>query len=136
MYYSYAYGLRERPQITEFIRQESAVLAEKLNAFNQTCPQDERVDLAQLVPTVEGVVDLVKHIEVRWQAKRKSGLRGKAMMFFHKVCGTIKAHKSLLGILPEGNEYVSIFTGVLNVIIQVRSIVDSISSSRCKWYWC
>lgn len=104
---------------TEFIRQESAGLAEKLSFFYQTCPKDERVDLVQFVPTAEGVVSLVEQIEIKWQAKRKSGLRGKTMMFFHKVCGTIKAHKALLGILPEGNDYVSIFTGVLNVVIQV-----------------
>lgn len=70
-------------------------------------------------PTIEGVIDVVQELRLSWQAKRESGRRGKVMKMFHKFCSSIHSHKTLLEILPDGNEYVSIFTGTLNLVIRV-----------------
>lgn len=94
-------------------------MAKKFHDFYQTCPENERVNLAEFVPSVEGVIDQVKRVHLKYEAKRKDGITGRTKRFFYSFCGTINAHKSLLGILPEGNEYISIFTGVLHVVIQV-----------------
>ncbi|KAI7772941.1 hypothetical protein LA080_012971 [Diaporthe eres] len=122
--------------LNEVIRQESATMAQKFHEFYQTFPKHERVELAQFTPTVEGVVDQVTKIHLKSEEKRKSGFAGKTKMLFHKFCGTINSHKSLLGILPEGNDYISIFTGVLHVVIQAsdnnqklaKGIAESLST--------
>lgn len=71
---------------------------------------------------MESVVDTVKKMDNAWQAKRKTGFRGKVTSRFHKFCGTLNSHQSLLKLLPEGSQYVSLFTGTLNAVITVVSI--------------
>lgn len=62
---------------------------------------------------------MVKEIDTASQGKKKKGI-GRAVGYFHKFCRTLGAHSSLLKVLPEGSEYVSIFTGTLNAVIKVR----------------
>jgi hypothetical protein len=69
---------------------------------------------------MESVCEMVKKAESAWQVQRKAGNRGKVSSRFHKFCGTLDAHSSLLKVLPEGSEYVSLFSGSLNAVIQVR----------------
>lgn len=121
-----AYIHREHDLVTEVIRQEASGLAQKFHDFYQTFPENERVNLTKFVPTIEGVMDQVKQIHLKHEAKKKDGIAGRTKKYFHRFCGTINAHKSLLGILPEGNEYISIFTGVLHVVIQVCPVYDNV----------
>lgn len=111
-----------RNPITEIIAVESAKLREKWVTFQNSCPKDERLDTAKSEPTIEGVVDMVKEVNRAWEARRKSGRRGRVMALFHKFCGTLDAHSSMLEVLPEGSEYVSLFTGTLNAVIRVCRI--------------
>ncbi|KAG8157862.1 hypothetical protein KVR01_012134 [Diaporthe batatas] len=108
----------EHDPSTGIIRQEAVGLVRKFHDFYQAFPENERVDLKEFVPTIEGVIDQVKQIHLKREAKTQSGMTGRTKRFFHRFCGTINTHKSMLGILPEGNEYISIFTGVLHVVIQ------------------
>lgn len=41
------------------------------------------------------------------------------MKKLHRFTACLDSHKSLLEILPEGNEYVSLFTGTASVLIKV-----------------
>lgn len=97
-------------------------MAQTFHEFYQTFPKNQRIELTQFTPTVEGVIDQVKQIHLNSEEKRRSGFIGKTKMLFHRFCETINSHKSLLGILPEGNDYISIFTGVLHVVIKVCTI--------------
>lgn len=132
MFFTEAFNLSEHDQISKVIRREAPGLAQKFHEFYQTFPENERVNLAEFIPTVEGVIDQVKQIHLNYEAKRRGGITGKINRYFHRFCDTINTHKSLLGILPEGNEYISMFTGVLHVIIQVCPVIN-IVLSRCKW---
>lgn len=76
---------------------------------------------SQFEPTIEGVIKVTQQIFTRWGEKRKEGFLGKTKALFHKFCDGINSHSSMLKILPEGSEYVSLFTGVLSVIINVGS---------------
>ena len=98
---------------------ESNKLLQKWHSFLSSCSSDDRLDVTRSEPTMEGVVDLVREITTASRVKNENSPRGKAMKYFHKFCGTIDAHKSVLEIIPEGSEYISIFAGTLNVIIQV-----------------
>lgn len=110
-----------RDPTTDIIRSESAKLKEKWLAFYQKSPKDEQVDLENFKPTIEGVVDMVQKMTDSWQLRKKQGRVGKANMLFHKFCGTLKSHSELIKLLPDGNEYVSVFTGTLNAIIKVNA---------------
>lgn len=87
--------------------------------FYNKFPKEELLDLRSFEPTIKGVTAMINAVIVRWQDKRKKGRSGKAMTFFHKFCDTLDSHSSLIKLLPDGNEYVSVFTGALNAIIKV-----------------
>lgn len=63
---------------------------------------------------------MVNKVANEWQNKRTASKSGKYMKHFTSFCETLKAHSSLLEILPDGSEYVSLFTGTLKTIINVR----------------
>lgn len=63
---------------------------------------------------------MVEDIRRAWAAKRSKGFMGKALDQFHRFCHTLNSHSALIAVLPEGNEYVSLFTGSLNAIIKVN----------------
>lgn len=65
---------------------------------------------------------MTQQIIKRWEAKKSQGFGNKTKALFHRLCRGINSHSSLLEVLPDGNEYVSLFTGVLTVIIKVGSI--------------
>lgn len=87
--------------------------------FYRNTPEIEQVDLTASEPTMDGVVEIVQSISAQWQAKKKLGRFGRAKELFHKLCGFLDSHSALIKLLPEGNEYVSIFAGTLNAIIKV-----------------
>lgn len=111
-----------RDPITAVIAVESNKLREKWAPFLKNSPVADRLDITKSEPTIEDVVSLVKEVATISQSKRDNSRRGKAIKLFHNFCSTIESHKSMLKLIPEGNEYVSIFAGTLNVIIQVSSL--------------
>ncbi|ROW17317.1 hypothetical protein VPNG_01369 [Cytospora leucostoma] len=113
--------------ITKIVQTESANLREKWVKFWAKSPNDERLDLHTSDPTVQGVVAMVDAVTMAWQDKRKRGHGGKAKTLFHKFCGTLESHSSLIKLLPDGNEYVSVFTGTLNAIIKASANHEAIA---------
>jgi hypothetical protein len=106
--------------MTELLAVESAKLREKWVTFHRNSPEEERLDLQRSEPTMEGVVDTVTKITNAWRARRgKGGWRAKVGMLFVRFGRTLNSHSLLLKVLPEGNEYVSVFAGSLNAIIKV-----------------
>lgn len=80
---------------------------------------------SQFEPTIEGVIKVTQQAFARWEEKKKEGFTGMTKALFHRFCDGINSHKSMLKVLPEGNEYVSLFTGVLAVIINVSPILST-----------
>ncbi|KAK7413762.1 hypothetical protein QQX98_007329 [Neonectria punicea] len=99
----------EGDPISALISVEATQLRGKWVTFHGNCPKEDKLDLKKFEPTIEGVVNLVRD----WQTQRK-GRGGKFMSTFHSFCGTLDSHSALLKVLPQGNEYVSLFTGSLN----------------------
>jgi hypothetical protein len=106
--------------VTRAISVESIRLREKWLKFRQSCSKEDKLDLTTFEPTVDSIVNMVNDMDIMWQEKIKHGTKRKAMGHFHKFCGTLNSHSSLLKLLPDGNIYVSIFTGTLNAVIKVR----------------
>ncbi|KAI0437870.1 hypothetical protein F4803DRAFT_536979 [Xylaria telfairii] len=125
----------ERDPVTDVIIIESNKLLQQWHSFLSNCSSDDRLDVTRSEPTMEGVIDLVQEITATSRANNENSRRGKAMKYFHKFCGTIDAHKSMLEIIPEGSEYVSVFAGTLNVIIRAsvnhERISEGLSEALC-----
>ena len=108
-----------RDPIVEVISIESSRLRKKWIAFQNCCPREDRLDLQNSEPTVDGVVDMASKMMNAWQATRERSRGGRAILRFHRFCQGLDSHSNLLKILPEGNQYVSIFTGSLNAVMKV-----------------
>ncbi|KAI1383575.1 uncharacterized protein F4822DRAFT_81891 [Hypoxylon trugodes] len=125
----------EQDPITKVITVESNKLREKWAPFLRNSSSEDRLDIGRSEPTMQGVVELVQEIAATSKAKRDNSRRGKAMNMFHKFCGTVDSHKSMLELIPEGSEYVSIFAGTLNVIIRAsvnhERIAEGLSEALC-----
>ncbi|OLN96119.1 hypothetical protein CCHL11_03238 [Colletotrichum chlorophyti] len=125
----------ESNPITKVLAVETTRLREKWLAFRDSCPAADRLDLQASEPTMAGVIDTVQGIQNAWDAKRQNGRLSKAKRLFHKFCGTLNSHKLMIQMLPSANEYVSIFTGTLNVIIQASAnhekIAEGLSEALC-----
>ncbi|TDZ54530.1 Acetylcholinesterase [Colletotrichum trifolii] len=100
-----------------------------------SCPTADRLDLRRSEPTVAGVIDVVQSLQSKWESKRSSGRISEAKSLFHKFCETLHSHSLLIKLLPSGNEYVSIFTGSLNAIIQAsvnhEKVAEGLSEALC-----
>ncbi|KAF2104705.1 hypothetical protein NA57DRAFT_70913 [Rhizodiscina lignyota] len=125
----------DKNPITEVIEKESTNLRRKWARFRNHCPREEQVDLQDSEPTIEGVTDMVNGMMKAWKAKRGEGWSGKALSGFHRFCRTLDSHSSLLKVLPEGNEYVSVFTGTLNAVIKAsvrhERVAEGFSEALC-----
>ncbi|KAI0190855.1 hypothetical protein F4808DRAFT_453783 [Astrocystis sublimbata] len=125
----------QRDSITDVIVIESNKLLHKCNSFLSSCSINDRLDIIRSAPTMEGVIKLAMDIGIDSQSKRESSRRGKAMRYLHKFCGTVDAHKTILEIIPKGNEYVSVFAGSLKVVIQAsvnhERVSDGLPEALC-----
>lgn len=62
---------------------------------------------------------MVDSIARNWKERRDKTKTGKFMNHFTGFCSTLDAHSNMLEVLPNGNQYVSLFTGSLKSIIKV-----------------
>ena len=79
----------------------------------------EQEELEGRIPSVEGLIAMVDTVARDWNNKRVASKSGKYMKYFTGFCETLDAHSYMLEVLPNGNEYVSLFTGTLKTIIHV-----------------
>ncbi|KAF6794597.1 phytanoyl- dioxygenase family protein [Colletotrichum sojae] len=128
-------GTRERNPITQVLEVETKQLQEKWRSFLESSPKADRLNLQSSEATMKGVIDTVRTIQETWESKRDSGRLAKASRLFHRFCGTLRSHKLFLELLPAGNEYVSIFSGTLNLVIHASAnhekVAEGLSEALC-----
>ncbi|KAE9365611.1 hypothetical protein N431DRAFT_519116 [Stipitochalara longipes BDJ] len=100
--------------------------------FRTTLPKTEQEELEGKIPTVEGLIGMVDTVAKEWQSKRVASQSGKFIKHFIGFCKTLDAHSAMLEVLPDGNEYVSLFTGTLKSIIHAASNYEKIASGLGK----
>lgn len=91
--------------------------------FREKVPNKEAASWQHRAPDFKDVFDLMNNISTEFEDKRKRGPTGLINRYFRESCEQLKAHDTLLSILPEGSEYVSLFTGVLKSIIKVSELI-------------
>jgi hypothetical protein len=119
-----------RNPVTKVLSVEAHKLVEKWQSFQQSSDIADRLDLESTEPTVEDVLETVGALTQMWERKRKStAKRAKVLGFFKAFCRTLNSHRTFLEVLPDGNEYVSIFTGTLNAVIKASRFLLSVLSA-------
>ena len=99
---------------------ESEALKGAWVQFKNVLPNDNQVELEHKPATVEDVIGVVRQIETNWQKRKQTGVWGKTKTCLRGVCNVMKAHSTLLELLPSESQYASVFCGTLKTLIQVR----------------
>lgn len=86
--------------------------------FHRRLPEEEQNGLNNHNPDWEDIRKVIKRVQASWIAKN-DGTYGKATARLRKVLETVHSHRTFLRILPESNNYASVFCGSLQVLIQV-----------------
>lgn len=70
------------------------------------------------IPTVETLWAAVRQAQAQWEKKREKGFgRARAQLF--SFLETMDEHKYLFSIIPNGDKYTSLITGVVTSIVKV-----------------
>src|SRR3954453_6068006 len=115
--------------LTKVMREQAVLLSQTWKSFRGTIPKSEQDEIEGKVPSVDGLIGMVETAATEWQKKRTATRSGRFMKHFTGFCQTLDAHSSMLEVLPNGNEYVSLFTGsvktIINVSYAMSLLVDS-----------
>ncbi|EJT71473.1 hypothetical protein GGTG_10730 [Gaeumannomyces tritici R3-111a-1] len=117
-------GGRDGSPVTRTMAVESRRLPEKWGSFQDSCPNEDRLDLSRDEPTIHGIMYTVRYMNLAWKKKRQSHIIARTLQPFRRFCDTLDTHNNLIKILPEGSEYSWIFMGSLNAIIRLHGSDD------------
>ncbi|KAL1605009.1 hypothetical protein SLS60_004552 [Paraconiothyrium brasiliense] len=82
--------------ITKVLAVEAERLRQQWLDFRKQNAKEDQLEVKNYEPTIAGVFSMVTDVEKTWQSKRKTGKRGKAMTYFHRLCRTLDAHSNIL----------------------------------------
>ncbi|SPO07025.1 uncharacterized protein DNG_09719 [Cephalotrichum gorgonifer] len=123
----------KRREITAVIASESEALRDTWTNFQKLCDPADRLDLEAMDSSMEGILELVRRGIQNRNEDRKSGRHGAVSRRFHKFCGAVDSHKSLLKVLPESSEYFSLFTGSVTAVVQAsvnhETVIETLSKA-------
>lgn len=109
---------KNRSQELWSLKDHATKLLYAWQAFHCRLPAEERNGLNSHNPDWEDIGKVIKRVQASWIAKNE-GTYGKATARLRKVLDTVYSHRTFLRILPESNNYTSVFCGSLQVLIQV-----------------
>lgn len=69
-------------------------------------------------PTVAMMKETVDSAIYTWQARREEGF-GKVRQNFQEFSETILSFSDIFSIIPQGDKYISLFTGVISTVVKV-----------------
>ena len=90
--------------------------------FRRKQPDQEpvwRVSIEDRPLEIRDILRSVRDAQDYWQRKNRLG-QGKPQKYFHRFCGSLDTHSNFMKILPEQNQYLSVFCGVTTTLIKVR----------------
>lgn len=70
-------------------------------------------------PTIPTLWQAVGDASIQWDKKKEKGF-GKAKSQFFSFLDTMDAHKYLFSVIPNGDKYTSLLTGVVTSVVKVR----------------
>jgi hypothetical protein len=105
--------------VNEVMTKSAQQLQDIWRDYQNNSKRGDRLDLDNIDPTPEGITRLISNSLAARGAQGRQGGWARAKSRFHRVCGGLDSHKSLLNMLPQSSEYVSIFAGSITAIIHV-----------------
>ncbi|KAH8198582.1 hypothetical protein TruAng_007263 [Truncatella angustata] len=83
------------------------------------------------IPNISTVKQAVNGVVGEWEAKKDKGM-GKAKDYLTRYCDTLLAHSQLFAVIPKGDKYISLFTGVMASIVKAVGRHKEIAEGFCK----
>ncbi|KAG8525528.1 uncharacterized protein KY384_009172 [Bacidia gigantensis] len=100
--------------------------------LNQKLPTDQQVQFAKRAPDINDVILVVRKIEENWQQEKAKGKFGRLKISFRKVCSGLGSHSAMLDVLPSSSQYVSVFCGSLQTLIQASMNYERIAEGLSR----
>lgn len=82
---------------------------------------------SQRPPSVATLKETVESAIETWKTRREEGF-GKVRQNFQEFSETVLAFSDIFSIIPQGDKYISLFTGVISTVVKV-----SISSTTAAF---
>ena len=102
---------------------ECQELAETWAEFKLRLPELEKgLPVIRGRPNISTVRIAVEQTAQQWEHKKCKGF-ARARAGFYQFCGTLDAHSELFNFFPDGDKYISLFSGVISTIVKVRLTV-------------
>lgn len=91
--------------------------------FIGTLDCDEKKLLQETDDRPRAVMALVEQTTFKWlhRSQQPKDFGSKLKSAFRRCCSSLNQHSEMFEIVPSGNEYVSIISGTVKVILQVRA---------------
>lgn len=96
-------------------------IAERWKRFNSDHPGLQLEDVfkeGQGPPRLDGLLRAAQDTEAVWESKKESGI-GKTKSAIENFMDTMNNHSHMFSILPSGDKYTSLITGVITSITKV-----------------
>jgi len=75
------------------------------------------------IPTIEDLHGAITKAQTAWHEKRLKGM-GKAKDRFFSFLETMNDHSYLFSVVPQGDRYLSLITGVVTTVVNVRTAIS------------
>ena len=107
------------------LEKKGSELRAAMERYLRTLSQDQRRTLVAGGNDFTAIMSIMETSVFDWthRAQHRGTVGGSVKNFFHKSCKALDEHSSMLEMLPQQSEYVSLFYGGLKTIIQVRTNV-------------
>ncbi|CEI66319.1 unnamed protein product [Fusarium venenatum] len=86
--------------------------------FNQIYPDGNLSDQKNSIPTIETLYQAIDQAQAAWQDKQARGVRPIRDKFFN-FAETMSEYSYLFSIIPNGDKYTSLITGVVSSVVKV-----------------
>ncbi|GKU10596.1 hypothetical protein FLAG1_09316 [Fusarium langsethiae] len=86
--------------------------------FNQIYPDGTPSDQMNTIPTIAMLYQAIDQAQVAWQDKQARGLRPIRDKFFN-FAETMNEYSYLFSIIPNGDKYTSLITGVVSSVVKI-----------------
>ncbi|KAM0231911.1 hypothetical protein ACHAPO_008209 [Fusarium lateritium] len=86
--------------------------------FNQIYPDGNLSDQKNSIPTIETLYQAIDQAQAAWQDKQARGVRPIRDKFFN-FAQTMSEYSYLFSIIPNGDKYTSLITGVVSSVVKV-----------------
>ena len=111
---------RSIPSEETFLLEQSRKLYAAWTKFCSRLPETKRQDMSKDVPSLKTLRNSVKEASESWEEQRKGTVTGRLKNKFSSLCKTMENHRALLSVIPKNDKYVSLLTGSLSAIAQVK----------------